>query len=269
MSGDLVVVAWDGTSDPFALIALDAEPRFEKAAFCYTGQPAQPVGHLRTFTHRTQCKGEAFSCLIADLAESDDDWTYVGFIDDDVAISTSGINTMLADARRHGHASFSASLSPDSHLSHQRFVQRPGGGKRVVDWVEVMAPFLRWDMLRASAPLIAGNTSSYGIDQFVWPMLEKTMGLPPSVIHDSVAMRHTRPITSDSRVYANGLDAGQERVAQRARCMVWLEAERPDLLLTKWWFGWAAPWNGPARFWGPRLLQPLAGLIRLWRGTGK
>ena len=183
-----------------------------------------------------------------------------------MAISLSGINAMLADAREHGHASFSASLTPDSHLSHHRFVQRLGGGKRAVDWVEVMAPFLRWDLLRASGPLIAGNTSSYGIDQFVWPMLEKALGMAPSVIHDSVAMRHTRPITSDGRVYANGLTATQERVVQRARCMAWLRRERPDLVLTPWWFGWVAPWNGPAAFWAPRLLQPLAGIIRLLRG---
>lgn len=262
MSGDLVVVAWNGTGDPFALIARDAEPEFALAAFCYTGEPEVRPQGLRIFAHRTQCKGEAFSCLIADLAASGEDWAYVGFIDDDVAIPASGINAMLADARRHSHASFSASLTPDSHLSHQRFVQRAGGGKRVVDWVEVMAPFLRWDMLRASAPLIAGNTSSYGIDQFVWPMLEKAMDLPPSVIHDSVAMRHTRPITSDGRTYANGLTAAQERVAQRARCMAWLKAERPELVLTPWWFGWVAPWNGPARFWAPRLVQPFAPLLR-------
>jgi len=266
LSGDLVVVAWNGTGDPFALIARDAEPQFQLAAFCYTGEPAERPEGLQVFAHQTQCKGEAFFCLIADLEAAGDDWGYVGFIDDDVAISLSGINAMLADAREHGHASFSASLTPDSHLSHHRFVQRLGGGKRAVDWVEVMAPFLRWDLLRASGPLIAGNTSSYGIDQFVWPMLEKALGMAPSVIHDSVAMRHTRPITSDGRVYANGLTATQERVVQRARCMAWLRRERPDLVLTPWWFGWVAPWNGPAAFWAPRLLQPLAGIIRLLRG---
>lgn len=265
MSGDLVVVAWNGTGDPSALIGRDAEPQFQLAAFCYTGEPAERPEGVRVFAHRTQCKGEAFSCLIADLEAAGEDWGYVGFIDDDVAITVSGINTMLADGRAHGHASFSASLTADSYLSHERFVQRAGGGKRVVEWVEVMAPFLRWEMLRACAPLIAGNTSSYGIDQFVWPMLEQALGLPHSVIHDSVAMRHTRPITSDGRVYANGLTATQERIAQRRRCMAWLKRERPDLVLTPWWFGWAAPWNGPARFWLPRLLQPLAGLLRLLR----
>lgn len=265
MAGDLVVVAWNGTGDPFSLIARDAAPTFALAAFSYTGEPAERPESLRIFAHKTQCKGEAFSRLIADLEAADEDWGYVGFIDDDVEISVSAINAMLVDGHCNGHASFSASLTPDSHLSHTRFVQRSGGVKRVVDWVEVMAPFLGWDMLRASGPLIAGNTSSYGIDQFVWPMLEKAMGLPPSVIHDSVVMRHTRPITSDGRIYANGLDAGQERVAQRERCMAWLAAERPDLVMTPWWFGWAAPWNGPARFWWPRLLQPFAWLIRALR----
>lgn len=265
MSEDLVVVAWNGRGDPFALLERDAEPRFRLAAFCYTGSDHDPLDRWPVHAHSTQCKGEAFSALIADLAAADDDWRYVGFIDDDVALSISGINAMLADAGAAGHASFSASLSADSFLSHERFVTRPGGGKRAVDWVEVMAPFIRWEMLPAAAPLIAGNTSSYGIDQFVMPMLEQALGLPGTVIYDDVVMRHTRPITSDGKVYRNGLNADQERVLQRRRCLAWLRAHRPDLVFTPWWFAWAAPWNGPARFWAPRLLRPVAPLLRWLR----
>lgn len=265
MGKDLVVIAWAGVGDPFALLERDADPAFDLAAFCYTGEPAEPAPGARIFAHRTQCKGEAFSALIADLEAARDDLGYVGFIDDDVAISVSGINAMLADAHAHGYASFSASLTPDSHLSHRRFVQRPGGGKRRVDWVEVMAPFIRWELLRAAAPLIAGNTSSYGIDQFVMPLLEKLVGRGESVLYDSVAMRHTRQITSDGRVYANGLTADQERDRQRARCLAHCRAERPGLVWTRWWFDWAAPWNGPGKYLALRLLQPFAGLLRALR----
>ncbi|MBC2669364.1 hypothetical protein ACFOON_16365 [Novosphingobium piscinae] len=265
MSTDLVVVAWNGTGDPFALIARDAVPAFRLAAFCYTGAPHEAWSGGPVYARATQCKGEAFSALIAALEAEDAPLGYVGFIDDDVVLSVSGINAMLADARRHGHASFSASLSADSHLSHRRFVTRPGGGKRAIAWVEVMAPFIRWEMLRRAGPLIAGNTSSYGIDQFVMPMLQRMLDLPTTVIYDDVVMRHTRPITSDGKVFRNGLTADQERVAQRARCLAHLRVERPDLCWTPWWFAWAAPWDGPARFWLPRLLQPFAPLLRWLR----
>ena len=262
MSKDLVVIAWNGSGDPFALLDRDAAPDFRLAAFCYTGPGHVPLDGVAVHAHPTQCKGEAFQCLIADLVAAGEDLGYVGFIDDDVALPVSGINAMLADAQAHGHATFSASLSPDSFLSHQRFVTRPGGAKRAVAWVEVMAPFIRWEMLRAAGPLIAGNTSSYGIDQFVMPMLERTLGLPGSVIYDSVVMRHTRPITSDGKVYRNGLTADQERVRQWRRCLDHVRECHPALRWTAWWFAWAAPWNAPARFWAPRLLQPLAPLLR-------
>jgi len=260
-----VVVTWNGSGAPFPLIAFDAEPAFELASFCYTGAPAAAPAGLRLFAHATQCKGEAFSALIADLVAAGENWGYVALIDDDVELSVSGINRMLERGHAHGHASFSAGLTADSHLSHPRFVQRPGSMMRPVPWVEVMAPFVRWEVLRAAAPLIVGNTSSYGIDQFVMPMLERLMDLPGPVIHDDVPMRHVRPITSDERIFANGLTAGQERVAQRARCLAHVRRVRPELVGTRWWFGWAAPWDGPARFWGPRLAQPLAPLLRLLR----
>ncbi len=265
MAKDLVVVAWNGSGDPFALLTRDAEPHFDLAAFCYVGMPDKDISGLRIFAHKTQCKGEAYSALIAELNAAGDDLRYVGFIDDDVEISVSGINAMLADATEHGHATFSASLTADSYLSHQRFVQRPGARKRAMNWVEVMAPFVRWEMLRLAAPLIAGNTSSYGIDQFVMPMLEKVLRLPGSVIYDAVVMRHTRPITSDGRVYRNGLTAHQERAMLRARCMTHIRRHHPELVNTRWWFDYAAPWNAPARFWFPRLLQPLAEIRRLLR----
>ena len=256
MANDLVVVTWNGEGEPFPLIQRDAEPAFELASFCYTGAPAQPSASVRLFAHKTQCKGEAFSALIADLEASRETFGYVGFIDDDVELSVSGINRMLERGHAHGHATFAAGLTADSHLSHQRFVQRPGSTMRPAAWVEVMAPFVRWELLRAAGPLIAGNTSSYGVDQFVMPMLEKVLSLPGSVIHDDVPMRHVRPITSDGRVFANGLTAEQERVAQRQRCLEYVRAHHPELVGTRWWFNWGAPWDGPAPFWALRLAQP-------------
>lgn len=269
MARDYVVVTWDGKGRPFPLIAFDAEPDFELAAFCYLGQPdaapdTMPRG-VRLFAHRTQCKGECFTATLAELEALGGDFGYVALIDDDIEISVSGINAMLADAHAHGYGSFSASLTADSERSHHRFVQRPGGGQRQFDWIEVMAPFLRWELWQAAGPLIAGNTSSYGIDQFVMPMLQKLLNLPGAVIYDTVTMRHARPITSDGKVFANGLTAHQERVCQREICLAHLAREAPELVGTPWWFGWAAPWNGPLRFLAPRLWQPFAPLWRAWR----
>ena len=266
MPRDLVVVTWNGQGDnPFPFIDFDADPAFEIACLCYMGTPAIVPAGVRLFKHRTQCKGECFTALIAELERDGGDYGYVGLIDDDIEIAVSGINAMLREARAHAYGSFAASLTADSHAAHPRFRSRPGQDRREIGWVEVMAPFLRWDLLRASAPLIAGNTSSYGFDQFVMTMLQKVMNLPGAVLFDSVTMRHARPITSDSTVFANGLTAHRERVLQRRRAIAWLAAVRPDLVATRWWFGWVAPWNGPVRFLGPRLWQPFAPIVRRWR----
>lgn len=272
MKKDLVVITWDGKCQPFGLVRFDAAPDFELVALCYNGEPESRPEGVRLLAHKTEFKGHTFTVLIEKLREVEaeiapDEIGYVAFVDDDIEIAISGINTMLADARAHGYGLFSASLTPDSPHSHARFISRPGSHKRVLEWVEVMAPFMRWEILRAAAPVIKGNISSYGIDQFVMPMLQKLLGLPHAVLYDSVAMRHTRAITSGARAYSNGLTAAQERVLQRRRCLNHVRAVRPDLVGSAWWFSWAAPWNAPLRFLAPRLWQPLAmlrsGLRRL------
>ncbi len=116
-----------------------------------------------------------------------------------------------------------------------------------------MMPIYAADLFRAATPLFRHSISSYGIDQFVFPMLQKVLGAGDAAILDAIVARHGRAITSDSRVYSNGLTAAAERIRLRRLCIDWLRAEHPALVGTRWFFDIFAPWDGPARFWLERL----------------
>jgi hypothetical protein len=124
---------------------------------------------------------------------------------------------------------------------------------RRVGFVEVMMPIYAVPLFRAAAPFFRHSISSYGIDQFVFPMLQKVTGAGDAAIIDAVTARHARPITSDKRRFSNGLTASEERIRLRSVCIDWLRREHPALVGSKWYHDVFAPWNGPARFWLERL----------------
>ena len=251
----LVVYAWDGKSTPLGPVTADEAPQFDVLVFDYSGGAAAPAG-MALLSVKTQCKGEIYREVHRWLEASPGRYDYVALIDDDIELSWSGINRMLEIARARGLDSFSATLTHDSYHAHARFLQRPGGEVRPVKWVEVMMPFYRTALFMAGAAYYAHSISSYGLDQFVLPTLQKLTGHEAVAVIDAVAVRHMRPITSDDKVFSNGLTAHQERVRQRRQAMAQIAAERPDLVGSRWYLQTFAPWNGPGRFWPLRLLAP-------------
>ncbi len=253
----LIIITWDGKSPPAALLTRDAVPEFSLMLFDYSGRiDASPDG-TPLLSHATECKGQILGHVAALLNDLEDRHDWVGIIDDDVEIGISAINICLAAARAHGLSSCSAALTPDSAHSHPWTLQQPvatsGNCIRPVGYVEVMMPIYAVPLFRAASPLFRHSISSYGIDQFVFPMLQKLTGAGPAAIIDSAIASHRRPITSDRRVFSNGLTAIAERVYLRRLCIDWLRRERPALLGTAWYLDVFAPWNGPARFWFERL----------------
>jgi len=259
----LVVYAWDGRSEPLAAVRRDVPPEFDLLLFDYSGQASAPPG-LAMLSCRTECKGEIYREVRAWLAARPaGQYSHVGLIDDDIELAWSDLNRLLAIAAAHGLDAFQAALSPDSFHDHPRFVARAGSELREVDWIEVMMPFYRTAVFLAGEAFFARSISSYGLDQFVLPTLHRLAGRERVAVIDSVVVRHARPITSDGKVFANGLTARQERVLQRRLAMARVAAERPDLLGTGWYFRTFAAWSGPARFWLVRLAAPWLLLRRL------
>ena len=266
MNRTLVVYAWDGKSEPLSLVRADGKPAFDVLVFDYSGRTERAsAGGWPVLSRATECKGEIYREVAAWLSGREAQYDYVGLIDDDIELGWSDINTLLAIAAEHRLDSFQAALSHDSHAAHARLKARPGAAVRPLPWVEVMMPFYRTALFMAGVPYYANAISSYGLDQFVMPTLQKLTGMERVGIVDAVVVRHGRPITSDGKVFRSGLTAHQERVMQWHAARRQVAEERPELVGSRWYLRTFSPLDGHHRFWTLRLLAPWMLLRRALR----
>ncbi len=266
MARDVVVVTWSGRTPALEFVAADETPAFRLILFCYLGEydPALAPAGAEILSHPCECKGDIFNLLTDYLAKDSETPDFVGVLDDDIELSVSQINSMLRRAREIGATSFAATLTADSYASHPRFRSRPDSAWHEEPWVEVMAPFHDWRILASVRQLTEGLVSSHGFDQFAYAAAQKTKVGGRTILFDDTAMRHNRPVTSDARVFRNGMTARQERDLVRRRTMDWVRIEAPQLEGSPWWYAIFAPWNGPGSYWLERLACPLRklGLLR-------
>lgn len=239
-SRPVVLVSWNGRDVPLACVHHDAPPQFDWIVFDYSGTHAAGTHagnswQAELLSKPTECKGEIYSALAEHLHAQRRNPEYVALIDDDVWIGVSDINRALHLARCEGLDVFSPVLTHDSHYTHRWTLQQPHRLFRDVDWVEVMMPFYRGELFLAGREHYRGNVSSWGIDKYLVPTLQQLMQRPRTALIDAVAAAHRRPITSGQKTYRNGLTAGQERDAMRARCMELLHHGAPQLLTSAWY----------------------------------
>nr|WP_316644326.1 hypothetical protein [uncultured Roseateles sp.] len=236
----LVLVSWDGKSQPLLCLHLDAKPQFSVVLFDFSGTCSQTeltVQDLRcqVLSGATECKGEIYQALAAHLAAAPTLPEYVSLIDDDIIIGVSDINRALHLARATGLDVFSPCLSHDSHYTHRWTLQQGQSMAYPVDWVEVMMPFYRGPLFMAGAPHYEGNVSSWGIDKYLVPTLQKLMGMERTAILNAVVASHVRPVTSGQKTYRNGRTAAMESAALKAACIALIEREQPELKHSDWY----------------------------------
>ncbi len=239
-SRPLVLVSWDGRSEPLRLLHADAAPAFDLVLFDYSGRQAESVQTHHGLTCQvtgaaTECKGDIYACLARWLVDRGRAPEYVALIDDDVLLSVSAINHALHIARCHGLDAFSPALSHDSEFTHRWTLHRPHRQFHRVAWIEVMMPFYRGALFAAAALHFEGNVSSWGIDKYLIPTLQKLLDLPHTAIVDAVMASHLRPITSGQKVFRNGLTAMQELQRMREHCIALLREQRPELIGSDWY----------------------------------
>jgi hypothetical protein len=240
MNKPVVLVSWDGSSEPFAMIALDAQANFDWLLFDFSGRHppgpiemrGQPVVML---AGQTECKGEIYQALAEHLASQQRVPDYVALIDDDIILGVSDINRALHLARCAGLDVFSPTLSHDSDYTHRWTLRQPNRLYREVDWVEVMMPFYRGALFLAGRDHYAGNVSSWGIDKYLMPTLQQLLGMPQTALLDAVMASHRRPITSGQKVYRNGRNAAQESALLKERCQRLIAEQKPEMLGSDWY----------------------------------
>ena len=257
----LIVFTWDGGS--LDHLARDAEPDFDILLFDFTGKAAAPGNGWPFLSRACECKGDVLRIMSRQLRQSATVPDYVALFDHDIRVRFSDINRLLEIGRRERLDSFAPALTHDSHYSYARFLQQPGGAVRRTGWVEVMMPFYRGNLFLAASDFYEGSITAYGIDSFVMPLFQKVLGLNNVAVIDSVTTTHMNPVSNGARLCSNGLTPYQERVRTRRDCLTWLDANRPDLVGSPWYYAIFAPWDGPASFWSLRLGWPWHRLKRL------
>ena len=153
------------------------------------------------------------------------DYTYIGLLDDDQAISVSSLNKLLNIATENGFDVFQPAVSPDSFYSHAMFVQKKGHLPEPMHWVEIMSPFLRKEIFESGEQFYKSNISSYGIDRYLFPYLQRRLNQNNTALIHEVSIRHLKPVTDGNKKFSNGLDARQEGEVLRKKVLALIQSE--------------------------------------------
>lgn len=229
MKNDIVVIAWNGTDEPLKYIDFNTALDFNLIIFNYSGNDALP--NLSTensvndlISIKTEFKGQLLYHVSKYLQPIS--YRYVGLLDDDQSISVSSINLLLRTAEMYGFDVFHPSVSEKSFCSYDFFKQQKGIEFEYIPWVEIMAPFYRKAVFESGIFFYKDNISSYGIDCYLIPFLQRKLSLTRTALIHTVAIDHLKPVTDASKVFSNGLDARQEMEKMRLLVMSRIKLER-------------------------------------------
>jgi hypothetical protein len=232
----IIVVAWNGIDEPLKHIDFDAMPAFEIILFNYSGNgvlPQRPAGKSihETLLIKTEFKGELIYKVCQHLKATA--YTFVGLLDDDQSIRISDLNKLLSIATEIEADVFQPSVKAGSHHSHAQFLQKPGAQPQRVNWIEIMAPFLRKEIFEAGEQFYADNISSYGVDRYLFPYLQRTLNRNKTYLIHDVAIEHLKPVTDGNKKFSNGLDARQEGELLRSKILKAIKDENIPFTATE------------------------------------
>lgn len=231
----LVVVTWDGLSTPLFSVSFDSPADFNLVLFNYSGNDAVPLSKTtapfnQLLSVKTECKGQVIAAVYNYLSNQlDEDYEYIGFIDDDILIRVSDINYMLKIAAIHQLDTFQPSISHDSYHSHRQYLHNPNVTLSPVKWVEIMCPFFRKQLFEAAHSFYSQSISSYGIDCYVMPFYQKVLEMEKSAVIHAVVIKHYRPVTPGEKRYSNQLTAYEEKAQIKMSVLQLIKTSYKDL----------------------------------------
>jgi len=211
----LVVVTWDGVSEPLKFIHFDASANFDILLFDYSGE-GKEIGnsfskHQLLLSKKTENKGQVYLALYNYLNDNKNlNYSFIGIMDDDLLFNISEFNYMLKVAELHNLHVFQPSIAKDSYFSHRQFVHQSGVFVTKTKWIEMMAPFYDIELFNAAAPYFPLVNSGQGIDLYLMPCLQLINNKNNTAIVHTATIKHCRPIRSHLRLYSNGLTGDQE-----------------------------------------------------------
>ena len=121
-----------------------------------------------------------------------DGYDYVWLPDDDLKASGDSIDRLFDLLKLYDLEVAQPALSADSYFGHVTTLRNKLFKLRYTNYIEVMAPCLRSDVLRRAAPMFGSNLSGWGLD-FFWPRVVSRPNGGVAII-DEVTVVHTRPV---------------------------------------------------------------------------
>nr|VFJ60538.1 MAG: Protein of unknown function (DUF707) [Candidatus Kentron sp. DK] len=137
------------------------------------------------------------------------DWFW--FPDDDIETTPEEARRFLDIVQREGFALAQPSLKPDSYYAHRITLSNPRFQFRRTNFVELMVPVIRRDLLKKVLPLFKDRHAALGLD-FFWHQLTERPARDVAIV-DAVAMGHYRPRQTHlkGRMSNMGVDIDAER----------------------------------------------------------
>ena len=208
MKSTLLILSWDGVKEHKIPFYFDHDADFDLLVFDYSGKSSMqlaPHKNIQYFlSHKTESKGDLMFHVYNHIKSSiHHNHKYIGFLDDDISVSVSEINHLIQIAEIEKLDVFQPSLSHDSYFQHRQFIHKPGFQIIEQLWVEIMAPFYRYEVFHAFAPYLMDHISGYGVDVYLVPTIQNILNLNNTAVVHKIQIKHIRPIRSDSKVFSN------------------------------------------------------------------
>lgn len=129
-------------------------------------------------------------------------YEYIWLPDDDIATDAKVIDQIFNTMRHYQLAVAQPSLSRNSYYSHFALLNCPEFSLRFSNFIEIMVPCVRSDVLRCVFGDISESMSGFGLD-YIWCRLEEDNRFKAAII-DDVSVHHTRPVGSALRKNMSG-----------------------------------------------------------------
>lgn len=185
-------------------LAGGADRNYDVFFSSYDAQIAPIQGDGVYFEYRAGSKVAGYDGLLREYSDFFSQYKYIAFFDDDIEASPACISGLFSRCDQHNLKIAQPALTWDSHFTYAALLQQRGYGLRYLNFIEMMCPIFRRDILERVAPLYALGYES-GID-LIWCNLVAE-GPRDFAVIDEFAVRHTEPVGGNKS--ANGFVDGR------------------------------------------------------------
>jgi hypothetical protein len=171
---------------------LEGPRNWDLALSCFGSQPPAAADQCVAVEHAVGPKWGPLHHFIMEHLSLIRHYRYVMLPDDDLCMTAADLNRFFDLCARHNFAIAQPSLDYRSYFSHPITVRRPFLSYRATDFVEVMMPCFRTDILEEVLPTFLESASGWGLDD-MWPQLYQDRDERFAIV-DEVSATHTRPV---------------------------------------------------------------------------